>query len=113
MANLTATCDLRTRNPGPCRLRNGFAPSGQTIAASPCSQFAVSSTFGLRSKFKLPLVPPLAVKFRVPARSHYRLRYASRLRTIRSMTPCSFTHHAHPHHGLTGRGALLRVHVRL
>ena len=29
------------------------------------------------------------------------------------MTTCTFTYHAHPHHGLTGRGALLRVHVRL
>ena len=26
------------------------------------SEFAVGSTFGLRSKFELPLVPPLAVK---------------------------------------------------
>jgi len=33
--------------------------------------------------------------------------------SIESMTTYTFYRHAHPHHGLTGRGALLRVHVRL
>jgi hypothetical protein len=32
---------------------------------------------------------------------------------IESMTAFTSLRHAHSHHGLTGRGALLRVHVRL
>ena len=32
---------------------------------------------------------------------------------LRLMTTHTFYRHAHTHHGLTGRGALLRVHVRL
>ena len=33
--------------------------------------------------------------------------------SIDPMITSTFFHHTHKHHGLTGRGALLRVHVRL
>jgi len=41
------------------------------------------------------------------------LRSAKELLSIDSMTTFTSIRHAHSHHGLTGRGALLRVHVGL